>query len=71
MNQQYADHFHSIFGSHAITVLNKFFSSSKSYKTDDACAKYADHMLWKNHFIYLRARKDNPNIIPTYITYVP
>ena len=52
-------------------VLNKFFSSSKFYKTDDAHAEYTDNMLWKNRFIYSRARKDDPNVIPTYIMYVP
>lgn len=71
MNQRYVDRFRSVFGSHAVTVLNKFFSSSKFYETDDARAEYADNMLWKNRFIYSRARKDDPNVIPTYIAYVP
>jgi len=43
-------------------MLNKFFSSNL-YTTDVACAEYADHMLWKNHFIFSRARKDDPDVI--------
>ncbi len=54
MNQHYIDHFHSIFGSNAITVLNNFFSASEFYSTDDVCIKYANRMLWHNRFIYLK-----------------
>jgi len=43
-------------------MLNKFFSSNL-YTTDVVCTEYADHMLWKNCFIFSRARKDDPNVI--------
>ena len=62
MNQHYIDHFHSIFGSNAITVLNNFFSASEFYSTDDVHIEYANCMLWHNRFIYLKARKDNLNV---------
>ena len=62
MNQRYIDRFHSIFGSNALVALNRFFSSSELYATDDARVEYADHMLWNMRFVYLRAKKDDPDV---------
>ena len=62
MNQHYIDHFCSIFRSNAITILGNFFSASEFYLTDDARIEYANRMLWHNHFIYLKARKDDLNV---------
>ena len=62
MNQRYINHFCSIFGSNAITILSNFFSASEFYSTDDVRIEYANRMLWHNCFIYLKARKDDLNI---------
>jgi hypothetical protein len=62
MNQCYIDHFHSLFGSNAITILNNFFSASEFYLTDDVHFEYANHILWHNCFIYLKVRKDDLNV---------
>jgi hypothetical protein len=63
MNQRYVDCFCSNFGSGAIMVLDKFFNASPIYKqSDTARTEYAVHMLWNNHFLYAKAKKDDPDV---------
>ena|SRR5487761_492652 len=64
MNQRYIDRFRSVFGTTAVTVVNKFLFTSDLYITDDACTEYASRMLWNNRFLYAKAKKDDPNVSP-------
>ena len=63
MNQRYVDRFRSNFGSGAITVLDKYFTSSPIYKQNDAARiEYATRMLWKKRFLYAKAKKDDTDV---------